>query len=61
LFQPFFQLDARLARRHQGVGLGLALAKLLVELHGGKIAVESTPGQGSKFTITLPISVVVPR
>ena len=61
LFQPFFQLDARLARRHQGVGLGLALAKLLVELHGGKIAVESAPGQGSKFTITLPISVVVPR
>lgn len=61
LFQPFFQLDTRLARRYEGVGLGLALTKLLVELHQGKISVESEPGRGSKFTISLPSSVIVAR
>lgn len=54
LFQPFAQLDARLSRRYEGVGLGLALAKLLIEMHGGSIAVDSTPLRGSRFTISLP-------
>lgn len=54
LFQPFMQLDARLARAYQGAGLGLALAQRVVEIHGGSIAVESTPGQGSRFTIHIP-------
>ncbi|MFQ5883022.1 MAG: ATP-binding protein, partial [Candidatus Methylomirabilales bacterium] len=53
---PFTQLDASLARRHQGTGLGLALTKKLVELHGGTIRVESPgEGQGSTFTVTLPL------
>ncbi len=54
LFQPFTQLDASLTRRHSGTGLGLVLAKRLAELHGGQASVESTPGEGSRFVITLP-------
>jgi PAS domain S-box-containing protein len=54
LFQPFIQLDSRLARRYTGSGLGLALVARMVDLHGGGIAVESTVGQGSRFTISLP-------
>jgi PAS domain S-box-containing protein len=54
LFQPFVQLDASLSRRYEGTGLGLALVKALVDLHGGSLAVESAPGLGSTFTVTLP-------
>jgi PAS domain S-box-containing protein len=54
LFKPFVQLDSRLARQYEGTGLGLALVARMVELHGGSIAVDSTLGQGSRFTITLP-------
>jgi signal transduction histidine kinase len=56
LFRPFTQLDASLARKHQGAGLGLALTKKLVELHGGTIQAESSgPDQGSTFTVILPL------
>ena len=54
LFQPFSQLDGRLERKYTGTGLGLSLVKRLVELHGGGVSVESTPGAGSRFTFTLP-------
>jgi signal transduction histidine kinase len=54
LFQPFVQLDARLAREYEGSGLGLALAQQLSELFGGSIAVESAVDKGSRFTVTLP-------
>jgi PAS domain S-box-containing protein len=54
LFRPFTQVDASLTRRHEGTGLGLALTRLLVELHGGKISVRSTLGKGSTFTVVLP-------
>jgi PAS domain S-box-containing protein len=54
LFQPFLQLDARLSRLYNGTGLGLSLVKMLVELHGGRVEVESTFGQGSRFTVLLP-------
>lgn len=54
LFQPFHQADSSSTRRHGGIGLGLALAKRLVEAMGGDIAVSSLPGQGSSFDIRLP-------
>ena len=54
LFQPFVQLDSSLARQYNGTGLGLSLVKSLTDLHNGSIELESTPGQGSRFTITLP-------
>ena len=54
LFQPFVQLDARLARQYNGTGLGLALVRRLTELHDGSVCVQSAPGKGSRFTVTLP-------
>ncbi len=53
LFQKFQQLDGSYHRRYEGTGLGLALTKQLVELHGGSIDVESIVGVGSKFTVFL--------
>ena len=54
LFQPFTQIDQRLAREFVGIGLGLALVRRRVELLHGKVVVESTPGSGSRFVVTLP-------
>ncbi|MGA1357120.1 MAG: ATP-binding protein [Prochlorothrix sp.] len=54
LFQKFQQLENSRIREHGGLGLGLALTKQFVELHGGNIALESTVGRGSKFTIWIP-------
>jgi PAS domain S-box-containing protein len=55
LFKPFSQIDGGLARKYEGTGLGLALVKLLAELHGGTLAVESAGGEGSRFTVWLPL------
>ena len=55
LFKPFSQIDGGLARKFEGTGLGLAMVKLLTELHGGTVAVESTVGEGSRFIAWLPI------
>lgn len=54
LFEPFVQIDSALNRQYAGTGLGLALVKRLVKLHGGEVAVTSQVGQGSCFTIHVP-------
>ncbi|MBW4520620.1 MAG: PAS domain S-box protein [Scytolyngbya sp. HA4215-MV1] len=54
LFQPFIQIDSKLNRQYEGTGLGLALLKRIVELHGGEINLHSKLGQGSCFTVRLP-------
>jgi signal transduction histidine kinase len=54
LFQPFVQLDSSLARHHAGTGLGLSLVARLADLHGGRVTLESSVGQGSRFCIVLP-------
>ncbi|MGE5414578.1 MAG: PAS domain S-box protein, partial [Syntrophomonadaceae bacterium] len=57
MFEPFAQEDRTLARTRGGLGLGLALSKGLIELHGGTIAARSAgPGEGSEFTIMLPLA-----
>ncbi len=54
LFQPFIQIDSALNRQFEGTGLGLALVKRIVCLHGGQVSVSSELGQGSSFSIDLP-------
>ncbi|MBJ7898908.1 MAG: PAS domain S-box protein [Cyanobacteria bacterium RI_101] len=54
LFQPFVQIDSKLSRQYEGTGLGLALVKRLTELHGGRVSLTSEPGQGSRFTLSIP-------
>lgn len=54
IFDPFQQVESDLARRFKGSGLGLSISKRLVELHGGRIWVESEFGKGSRFIFTIP-------
>jgi signal transduction histidine kinase len=55
LFNQFQQLESHISRHYEGTGLGLALTRKLVELHGGNISVESEFGKGSDFTVVLPL------
>jgi len=62
LFKPFMQVDSGMDRKYGGSGLGLSLVYRMAELHGGSVSVESVPGEGSRFTISLPwISSVQPQ
>jgi len=60
IFEPLFQVN-RAQYEQQGTGLGLAIARAYVELHGGRIWVESEPGQGSTFYFMLPEAIEVPE
>ncbi len=55
VFDRFFQVEGHLTRRHNGMGLGLSVAKVMVEMHGGRIWAESVEGQGSTFSFLLPV------
>ena len=58
VFDRFFQVEGHLTRRHNGMGLGLSVAKVMVEMHGGRIWVESVEGKGSTFSFLLPVQAV---
>jgi signal transduction histidine kinase/CheY-like chemotaxis protein len=55
IFEPFMQVDNSLGRKHSGTGLGLTISKQFVELHGGRMWVDSDLGHGSTFSFTLPL------
>jgi signal transduction histidine kinase len=55
IFERFFQVESHLTRRHNGMGLGLSVAKVMIEMHGGRIWAESMEGSGSNFSFLLPV------
>jgi PAS domain S-box-containing protein len=57
IFQPFYQAEGSKDKRQPGIGLGLAISKRLAEVMGGTIRAESKPGEGSRFTLVLPINI----
>ena len=56
IFEKFYRVGDPLVHNTKGSGLGLSLVRHIVQAHGGEVAVDSTPGRGSKFTITLPVA-----
>jgi len=61
LFQAFRQVDGSTTRKYGGTGLGLVISKRFVEMMGGTITLQSTPGQGTAFTVTLPTKIAIPQ
>lgn len=61
VFDKFYQVDSSKTRRYEGTGIGLSIAKTIVEAHGGSIGVESEDGKGSTFTVVLPNAVFRPE
>lgn len=57
IFERFYQVEEHLSRKHGGMGLGLSVAKVMIEMHGGRIWVESVEHRGSNFTFILPVSI----
>jgi signal transduction histidine kinase len=56
IFERFYQVESHLTRKHGGMGLGLSVAKVMIEMHGGRIWAESIEGEGSNFTFILPVT-----
>jgi signal transduction histidine kinase len=56
IFDRFYQVESHLTRKHAGMGLGLSVAKVMAEMHGGRILAESVEGKGSNFTFFLPVT-----
>jgi signal transduction histidine kinase len=56
IFERFYQVESHLTRKHGGMGLGLSVSKVMVEMHGGRIWAESVEGKGSNFTFILPVN-----
>jgi two-component system OmpR family sensor kinase len=54
LFDRFYRIDTSRTRKSGGAGLGLAITKSIVEIHGGRVQVESKPGEGARFSVFLP-------
>lgn len=61
IFERFFQIESHLTRKHGGMGLGLSVAKAMVEMHGGRIWAESQEGKGSTFSFLLPVNPMQPE
>lgn len=59
VLQPFVQVDSALSRTHNGTGLGLPLASAMIELHGGRLAIDSQPGRGTTVTAVFPAARIV--
>jgi two-component system phosphate regulon sensor histidine kinase PhoR len=56
IFQKFYRVDDRLSREKEGSGLGLAIVKHVVKVHRGRVELDSAPGRGSTFSLSLPVS-----
>lgn len=61
IFEQFYQVESHLTRRHGGMGLGLSVAKMNIDLHGGRLWVDSVEGTGSTFTVMLPLDSAQPQ